>query len=249
MRRDGIPYVSSGVYNPPFPVVPLQDMTLEEIKKKYLRMCAKCNGDPSVCSKCPTPCAEGKRAIQLLSNQVYDDPPIPLYGGKTLIERAKEENMQRRKLLEEQKQENKPKRHRNHKDPEGWYEESLKAEDQLNFVMKMFNMTKAQARKKIYSYRYRNGLTDKNYKTQNRGKITEHVIKETIETLAEDIAVQNNLEENVIEHKIDTLMKEQEKAKQEMDKRYQAYLEAKNIYEGFSKKIDVLCSAMDIMNE
>ena len=31
MRRDGIPYVSNGVYNPPYPAVPLQDMTLEEI--------------------------------------------------------------------------------------------------------------------------------------------------------------------------------------------------------------------------
>ena len=96
MRRDGIPYVSNGVYNPPFPATPLQDMTLEEIKKKYLKMCAKAQGDPAVCSKCSAPCAEGKRAIQLLANQVYNDPPIPLYGGKTLIEKAREENMLRR---------------------------------------------------------------------------------------------------------------------------------------------------------
>ena len=103
MRRDGIPYVSNGVYNPPFPVVPLQDMTLEEIKKKYLKMCAKANGNPAVCSKCKTPCPEGKRAIQLIANEVYNDPPVPLYGGKTLIEKAKEENMLRRQKMEEEK--------------------------------------------------------------------------------------------------------------------------------------------------
>ena len=251
MRRDGIPYVSNGVYNPPYPAVPLQDMTLEEIKKKYLSMCAKANGNPAVCSKCSAPCAEGKRAIQLLANQVYNDPPIPLYGGKTLIEKAREENMLRRQKLEQEKEEKKVAKERQYE--EDWWEDSLQAEDQTEWIMQKFNMTKTQAKKKIYSYRYRHGLTDKTYKTKFRNK----PIEEVKEVVAPAVEVQETIIAQPkpeafgtdIEAKIDSLMRKQAEYKQVMDEYYKEYLVAKEEYDNFSKKIDVLCSAMDIMNE
>ena len=103
MRKYDVAYVPNGPVNY-YPVKDLETMTLEEIVKKYIKTCGKANGSVAICSQCKSPCREGKRAIQLLANKVYDDPPIPLYGGKTLIERAREENMKRR---EEMNKENK----------------------------------------------------------------------------------------------------------------------------------------------
>ena len=95
MRKYDIPHVANPRINY-YPVKELGEMTLEEIVKKYIKTCGKADGNVAVCSKCKTPCEHGKRAIQLLANKIYDNPPIPLYGGKTMIERAKEENMKRR---------------------------------------------------------------------------------------------------------------------------------------------------------
>ena len=253
MRKDGIPYVPNGVYNPPFPAVPLQDMTLEEIKKKYLKTCAKSQGNPAVCSKCPTPCAEGKRAIQLLANQVYNDPPIPLYGGKTLIEKAREENIIRKQKSEQKKEEEK-KMPKEKQYIDNWYEESLASGNQLAWIMEKYNMTKTQAKKKVYSYRYRNGLTNKEYFTKGQGN-TPPVVENPEKVRASIVVPEKQQNENIvndsetIESKIDNLMKKQTEYKHEMDEHYKAYLLAKETYESFSKKIDVLCSAMDIMNE
>jgi len=254
MRRDGIPYVSNGVYNPPYPAVPLQDMTLDEIKKKYLSICAKANGDPSICSKCTAPCPEGKRAIQLLANQVYNDPPIPLYGGKTLIEKAREENMLRRQRLEEEKKKDEKNVPKEKQYVDNWYEDSLASGDQLAWVMEKFNMTKTQAKKKIYSYRYRNGLSNKEYFTKGQGRAKpviqdSEVVKEEIKQTVEEKPEYRPSDTDTIEGKIDKLMKQQSEYKRIMDDHYKEYLQAKEIYESFSKKIDVLCSAMDIMNE
>ena len=250
MRKDGIPYVSNGVYNPPFPAVPLQEMTLEEIKKKYLKMCAKSQGDPAVCSKCSAPCTEGKRAIQLLANSIYNDPPIPLYGGKTLIEKAREENMLRKQKLEEEKKEEK-KVPKEKQFIENWYEDSLASGNQLAWVMEKYNMTKTQAKKKIYSYRYRNGLTNKEYFTRGQGGVAP--VLTDPDTARKEINIEPVKQEvntsDRIESKIDSLMRKQAEYKAVMDEHYKEYLMAKETYDNFSKKIDVLCSAMDIMNE
>ena len=229
MRRDGIPYVSNGVYNPPFPAVPLQDMTLEEIKKKYLKMCAKSYGDVSVCSQCPTPCPEGKRAIQLVSNQVYDDPPIPLYGGKTLIEKAREENMLRR-----QQKELKPKMSKdNRMYIDDWYEKAEASGDPVKWVMDNYNISKTKAKSKIYAWRYRH---------QEPKEVKEEV-KEEPKVIKEEPK-----EPNSIEAKIDVLMKLQEKHKKIMQEYLEQYEKAKQNYEEISKKIDILCNAMDILD-
>ena len=79
MRKYDVAYVPNGPKHE-YPVVALQDMSFDEIVDKYIRTCAKAMGKVAECSKCKNPCAEGKRAIQLLANNVYNDPPIPLYG-------------------------------------------------------------------------------------------------------------------------------------------------------------------------
>lgn len=243
MRKYDIPYNPKGPASP-YPAKPLQDMTLEEIKKKYLKMCAKSNGDLAVCSKCQSPCPEGKRAMQLLANEIYDDPPVPLYGGKTLIDWAKEENKRRK----EQKEEQKVEEVKETKEPKAkqriddWWEKSLASGDQTAWIMKEYNMSKTQAKKKIYSYRYRKGLSDKNYPCRG------HVKEEPVESVA-CAELKEKLEGDPIESKIEELMKIQEKHKKIMLDMQEQYEKAKANYEAISKKIDVLCSAMDIMNE
>ena len=251
MRHYDIAYVKQGT-TVSYPAKPLQEMSLEEIKNKYLKACAKSNGNVSVCSKCQSPCEQGKRAIQLIANQIYNDPPIPLYGGKTLIERAKEENMLRRQRLEEEKKKQEevkmePKVEKRRKQyVEGWWEDSLKAEDQVAWVMQRFNMTKTQARKKIYAYRYHNGLTDKTYLTKDRKK-SPVMTHEEVQAIVNNTPQKTELDN--IESKMDALMKLQEKHKNIMIEMEQQYLKAKASYDAISKKIDILCTAMDIMNE
>jgi len=157
MRSYDVAYVKNGPYNP-YPVVPLQEMTLEEIKKKYIKMCAKANGDVSVCSKCQTPCPEGKRAIQLIANNVYPDPPVPLYGGKTLIERAREDNMKRRAELEKaekEKKEAEQKPKRKKVAIEDWFNKAMATDDPIQWIMDNLHVSKTKAKQKIYDYRYR----------------------------------------------------------------------------------------------
>ena len=158
MRRDGIPYVQNpkGYYPP----IDINKLSLDEIKTKFLKYCAKSSGDVSVCSKCKTPCTEGKRAIQLLANKIYNDPPIPLYGGKTLIERAKEENEKRRASQEVKKIEEKMELHaepvkenvtkkRDYFKSDEWWELSLEAENQVQWIVDNLGVSKTQAKKKI----------------------------------------------------------------------------------------------------
>ena len=223
MERDRIPYVTKSIYTPPYPVVPLQDMTLEEIKKKYLSNCGKANGNPAVCSKCSSPCAEGKRAIQLLSNQVYNDPPIPLYGGKTLIEKAREENMARRQKMQEQSEIKRTKDNRIY--IIGWYEKAVASGDAVKWVMETYNMSKDKAKAKIAKWR-----------SMHKEEVKKDIKEESVPA-------------NAVEEKLESLMKLQEKHKKIMQEYQEQYEKAKQNYEAISKKIDILCNAMDIMNE
>ena len=72
MRKYDVAYVPNGPVNY-YPVKDLETMTLEEIVKKYIKTCGKANGSVAICSQCKSPCREGKRAIQLLANKVYDE--------------------------------------------------------------------------------------------------------------------------------------------------------------------------------
>ena len=252
MRKDGIPYVANPASHP-FPSKDLEDMTLEEIVKKHIKTCGKANGSVAICSQCKSPCREGKRAIQLLANKVYDDPPIPLYGGKTLIERAREENMKRRermegtnmsalaKALEDAKnkalEKDKPKEEkqkRGHIVWDGWWETSLASGDQVKWIMENMKLSKTQAKKKIYQYKWYHGMTGSAEKKEEV-PVVKVVEKEVIDTN--------------IESKLDTLLKQQEEVKKEMEKYQRLLDEARVRYDAIKKKADILCSAMDILND
>ena len=212
MRKDGIPYVPNPVsYKPPKNYM---DMDLQELKRNYIKTCAKSNNSLATCSQCLNPCEYGKRAIELLAGNITLDT-VPLYDGKTLIERAKEENMKRKKEMEIKE------------DTKDWWGKSLMSEDQLGWVMKEFGLTKLKAQRKIYSYRYTHGLTDKTYKTKKAEK-----------------AVQVNS----LEAKLEDLMKIQQQYEKEMEHHLKMYEATKKKNEEIKSKIDILCSAADILN-
>ena len=237
MRKYDIPYVPRGPANY-YPVVALEDMSLPEIKKKHIDTCGKARGDFSICSRCKTPCEAGKRAVQLLANEVYSDPPIPLYGGKTLIERAREENIRRREMekvkTEEAKEENVKVNEVKVEEkvktrPEvpftGWWEVSLKSGDQIKWLMDEMGITKAQAKKKIYQYKWSHGMTE----SKKSEKVEQRF--------------------DSIETKLEFLMKQQEEHKKAMDRYMELYNQEKEKFNAIKQKTDVLCSDVDIMNE
>jgi len=261
MRKYDVAYVPNGPMNS-YPAKPLEEMTLEEIVKKHIKTCGKANGNIAVCSQCKSPCREGKRAIQLLANKVYNDPPIPLYGGKTLIEKAREENLKRREKMEKDnnvtllakaledarneatKKEPKKtdKKKRDYITWDGWWEESLKADDQVKWVMTQMGLTRAKAKKKIYQYKWSHGMTG----TAATNKPDEK--KETATATEEDLKEITQADTG-IEAKLEKLMAKQEEQKKEMDKYMALYQKAKEEYERIKQKTDILASAMDILND
>lgn len=255
MRKYDIPYVQRGPATY-YPVIPLEDMSVKEIVDKYIKTCAKANGQVSACSKCQSPCKEGKRAIQLLANQVYNNPPVPLYGGKTLIEKAREQNMERRKQMDEEKveanAEEKPQKRERGRRPEvpfdGWYEVAMNSGDPFKWLMTEMGITKTQAKKKIYQYRYRAGLTGDG----NKSIIEKHEDqKEEVEPVEtkEEVKPVEKPAENSIEAKLEMLMKQQEKHKKKMDEYMELFKKEKEEYDKIKQKTDILCNAMDILND
>ena len=251
MRRDGIPYVQ----NPKtfYPPIDISKLSLDELKSKYLKACGKSNGNPSVCSRCASPCPEGKRAIQLLANEFFDDK-VPLSAGKTLIERAKEENAKRRAeeaekaanvLRAETKEETKipeekPKK-RKYQKMEDWWEKSLEAPDQIEWVVDKFGISRTQAKKKIYAYRYNHGLVgtkeEKVSKTEEKKpEIKEEDVTPSITKNSNDIVFLT------MESKIDELMKLQADYKAKVEEYTKKLKEV-------SEQIDVVCRAMDIFDK
>ena len=245
MRRDGIPYVQ----NPKnyYPPIDINKLSLEELKQKYLKHCGKSNGNLSACSKCTSPCAEGKRAMQLLANEVYNDPPIPLYGGKTLIERAKEENAKRReaeeakKLAEKMEIRTEPKeeKKRLRLDIDTWWEASLEYGNQEEYLMKTYNISKTQAKRKIHHART----------VKEPPKVEMPVLKseqpaEKVEEVKETVkpSRSNDVVFKTMEFKIDELMKKQSEFKAKLD-------EYTKKYKDISEQIDVLCKAMDVFDK
>jgi len=275
MRTYDIAKVPNGPYNP-YPVAQLQDMTLDEIKKKYIRMCAKANGDVAKCSKCESPCREGKRAIQLIANSVYDDPPVPLYGGKTLIERAKEENMKRRAEIEKAKaemqkaeeelkkeKEEKPKRKGRAPVIEGWYDKAYESPDPLKWIMDTFNLSKAKARQKVYAHQYVHPElrttkplwpTDKKKAEADRkGETTDKVVRTEngpvikTETQKEDSKLGSTLES--YEDKISAMVKLQDEYKQKAEEYQKKADEYHKMYLELKTKIDTVFEALNILGE
>lgn len=259
MRKYDVAYVPNGPKGY-YPAKDLEDMSLEEIVSKYIKTCGKANGNLATCSQCKSPCKQGKRAIQLLSNKVYNDPPIPLYGGKTLIEKAREENMKRRKeqsnvtslaealkAAQNKEIEQPEKKKKKYVQWDGWWEESIASGDQVKWLIDNMKISKTQAKKKIYMYKYNHGMLI--------NKETEKKQKEETKTIEEAKSVEisepgsTKSSDSTIETKIDTLLKMKDEQKKAMDEYFKLYENAKKEYEKIEKKIDTLCSAMDIINE
>ena len=258
MRKYDIPYVPN-TNTHPFPAKSLQEMTLDEIIKKHIKTCAKANGKVDVCSKCKTPCKEGERAIQLTCNLVYNDPPIPLYGGKTLIENAREENLRRREekektenmsslekaILEAQKKEKKQKRSYIRGDE--WWEESLKHGDQVDYLVTVLGFTKQKAKKAIYSYRSRHGLAGQKpglaVKTSAVKVDITPIQKETVEK--PEVASKHEAKNDVLLSTMELKMSELMDLQAEYKANIQKYTK---LYEEVKEKVDTLCKAMDIFN-
>ena len=227
MRKDGIPFVPNPKhYEPP---VDYTELTLSQLKKKYINTCAKANGLLSVCSKCLTPCEYGKRAIELsvdglTSVKTFNENGVPLYDGKTLIERAKEENLKRRQEMEKKVAKD------NRIYIDNWYDKALESKDPVKWVMETFNMERRAAQQKIYIWKYRH--------KNNKPKETTISKVEEPKTSSSDI-----------ENKMENLMKIQEEQKKAMEDYLKLYENAKSEYEKTKQKIDILCSAMDIISE
>lgn len=211
-----------------YPVKKLEDMSLEEIKRKYIRVCAKANGDISVCSRCRTPCREGERVIQLKANEIYSDPPIPLYGGKTLIEKAREENERRRALASTESKKGK----RKYKHIDDWYQKAMESGDPVKWVMDNYEISSTKAKAKL-----------SNWKCKYLGKSEEK--KE--EKKEEKIEIVIPASEVSFEKKLEYIMKLQEEQKKEVEKYERLLNEAKEKYEAIKRKGDILCQAMDIL--
>lgn len=267
MRHYDIPYVKNGPANY-YPPVNIQDLSLEELKAKYLKTCGKCNGDPSVCSKCSTPCDYGKRAVQIIANQVYNDPPIPLYGGKTMIQKAQEQNMQRREALrrkeEEEKKanENKPEELvvKKRKDGtviiENWYEKAIASDDPIAWIMNAYNCSKTKAKQKIYVWRNTHPETKAeteailaSLRKANKENSEAATEKETEVPAKEESNEQEHKTDSNIESTLEKLMHRQEEYKKSMDKYLKLYEQAKEEYEKIKHKTDILCCAIDIISE
>ena len=263
MRTYDIPYVS----NPAMPSIPedYRKMTLEQLKNKHIKMCGKANGDISICSRCKTPCEYGKRAIQLVATEVYNNPPVPLYGGKTLIERAREENAKWHQ--EHDKKPNnpvteiavKPEKPKvrdtgKRKYVDGWWELSLQAEDQLQWIMDAFGCSKTQAKKKIYMHNYNKAKAEnkgesKEMKAETKAepKVETKVdtkVNTEVETKAEE--PKDNRQRDVVfltlEAKINELMQQQSEYKAKLD-------EYTKLHAKVSEQIDVLCKALDVFEK
>lgn len=237
MRTFDVPYVKRGPGNY-YPAKDLQDMTLDEIKKKYIKTCGKANGDISVCSKCLSPCKEGQRATQLLANEVLD-MNVPLYGGMTLIQKAQEENRKRREKMEEQNMVEEKQRRKYTRNDE-WWEKSLESGDQVKWLMTEMGYNKTQAKKKIYQYKFNHGMAGSS--VQQKEETVEAKVVET-----EEKEMKTGIE--AVESRLEHLMKLQEECKKNMEYYLAKYEEAKVSYEQLKQKTDILCSALDIVNE
>lgn len=248
MRHDGIPYVK----NPQnyYPPIDYKKLPLKELVEKYIKPCAKAGGNVSVCSKCQNPCEYGKRAIQLVANEVYSDPPVPLYGGKTMIERAKEENMLRRaerekieaekqKAEEEVKQE---KKKRAYTKDDDWWEKSLEYGDQVEWLIKEHHLSKTQAKKKVYMYKYNHPeVIQKKEEAKNESPVVkcEPVVVKTEE--AHTPSKTNDIVILTMEQKLAELMHLQEEYKANMEKYTKLYNETK-------EQTDILCKTMEMFS-
>ena len=250
MRKDGIPYVPNGVYNPPV-AKPLEEMDLQDLVKGHLRTCAKSNGALSVCRTCSSKCIYGQRALDLYEGRVS-------VGSETI--RPEETILYRMRKAQEEAMKTKgtifikPAK----VVIDDWYEKANQSEDPVKWVMDTFDISKTKAKNKIYQYKYR--MKKKNAE-ENKEEVKEEkpeevktiveekkeevekapVSEERTEEKKEEKKESNDIVYKTMEEKIDRMMKRQTEYKELMDK-------YAGLYKEVSEQIDVLCKALDVFD-
>ena len=281
MRTYDIPYVKQTPSNY-YPPRDLNKMSFEEIEKVYLNVCAKYNHDISNCSKCQAPCTYGKRAIQLKANEIYNQPTIPLYGDKTLIEAAREANMKAKMGLpveppkktgfisqaELDKRNAKkaeapnvetPKetKRRARKVVDDWYDKAYNSKDPLQWIMDTFEITKAKAKQKVYSYQNQHPelketkpLWEPNKKKSEAAKHSWDGRKPKEEMKEEPKPeVKSNKAMDSFEEKLNALMAKADEYKKLADEHRKKAEEYQKMYDEAKSKVDTVFAAINILDE
>ena len=258
MRTYDIPYVKKGFVFPNV-TVPLEEMSLNTIVKNYLNSCVKSYGKVSECMRCEPKCAYGKRAIELATGIVQPQDAVPYEGS--LLQKARAYNDLRRKeesgaeikevKKEPEKTEEKPKKESTKRAYyEGWYEDSLKAEDQVQWVMDTFNLTKTKAKNKLYQWRYAHKTETKVKETKQEEAVPDslpqevpnQIPEETSQEVSEDVYMTKFMEK-----KLEALMNEQEQYEAKIKELEQEILGWKEKSKRVKESIDTICKTMDIL--
>ena len=267
MRTSDIAYVPQG-HIATMPVPPLNEMTLQEITKRYLTSCIKSHGLVSECQKCKEKCPYGMRATMLAyGDGMLGDRAVPYEGS--MLQRARMENELARKRqtavtaiekeIEKTEEEikvvqeevkKKKRKYTVSQEPEGWYEDALKSGDPVKYVMDNFSRTKTQAKKKLYNYLYHHPEMQEVYDKYSKKSGSEiQMTEDSLEPEEKEMSTENhvNSEEpkgneyvsKVMEQKLEELMNQQEKCEAAI-KEYQTKLAM------VKEQIDTICKTMDI---
>lgn len=257
MRKDGIPYVPNGVYNPPV-AKPLEEMDLQDLVKGHLRTCAKSNGALSVCRTCSSKCIYGQRALDLYEGRVSVGSET-IRPEETILYRMRKAQEEMRKAQEEAMQ----KKETVFIKPgkiiiDDWYEKATQSEDPVKWVMDTFNISKTKAKNKIYQYKYRMKKKNSEEKKEEVEEEKHEEIKTDVEEKKEEVKKAPVSEERTEEKKEekkesnDIVYKTMEEKIDRMMKRQAEYKELMNKYAGLykevSEQIDVLCKALDVFD-
>lgn len=259
MRHYDIPYVKNPGPSSVPQVKDIDELDLQTIIKYHL--CGKSQGRISECMKCPAPCAYGKRAIELAFPAPSSTSSPKLINNKTILELAREAAAKQRKTAEEKDEkaieakaessaENTRKKQQRIDD---WYEHAYQSGDGLKWIMDNYNMTKNQAKRKVYDYQHKHPelrqkplWESKSKKQTNTKDIAEKPgeVQENQNELAHAQVQADDSSSTLLplENRINTLMNQQEEYKT----KYEHYL---TLYNETKKKVDALYEALSILNE
>lgn len=254
------------------PVPSLEDMSLTEIVDRYLKTCVKSNGFVSKCIACKDKCVYGKRAEDLAKGLVSPgmSKPVAYEGSMLQMARMQNELERMRKAKTEVQPKPEPEKKTEEK-PEAskkplkrgesfktWFEDSLKAPDQVAWVMEHFNISRTKAKNKIYQVTYSNDEARemvKKYRPQGEQNMAEPepAKEEPVVEVAPVMPVvsDDELLRKAMERKLEMLMNQQESVEADL-KKYQEEFERKT-QEAHSKitsikdQIDTICKTMDIL--
>lgn len=205
MRTYDVAYVPN---SKPLALMPeVDELDLMTLTKNYL--CHKSRGIVANCMSCESKCLYGKKAIELLglTSKNTDNPIVKM--ALSQIDSAREE------MIAKENEKNKMKETLKRGD---WYEECVKQEDQVKWLMDTFNISKTQAKRKIYNYRYLHGLLSKENKMDKT--------KEAEPAKEPEISEDGFFE--TMKRKLESLEKDKEEYKKMISKFERLYEQAKD---------------------